>query len=430
MAKQKRVDQTAADSSSPADRPRAAVAVPRAWLAAITILLVVPWLVAAGMYLFRTREVPSVATPVAAGAAKNGTPGPWGRLVLTPIVIAPPLEYVSRNWGPSGPTLWHIPVANPGEVAPFLSATGFAADDIARLQATARRHSGTGGMVLAPEPDLVRRLAPEVRARLYLRIVRSRLNVDQQTAFRFHGSSLETWLGPLVSARTRELVAPYVYRQGDFMYFADIESVRTQIEDPEELQRLAKVLYRQSTMLVELRLDRQTEVGALAEYWGRGGRRTDVRPLLESMAESGPDRTIDISHLLPSLARDHLYRYPRITVADHEKPLLANCLWTALNFFSTTPDERLLDVQVALARLKSDYYLVQDGFQLGDVVAFADREGNLFHVAVYIADGLVFGKNGITPMAPWSILPIERIKGHYVEDSEDWQVTYHRKNGL
>lgn len=393
-------------------------------------MLVLPWLVAAGVYGYRSRDAAAPASAPAVDPSVPSPAGPWGRLVTTPIVISPPMEYVPRNWGPDVPTLWNIPAATPDEFVRFLSAAGFAADDIARLQGVTRRHAESGGMVIAPEPAFVRGLQPDIRARLYLSIMKSRLNADQQTAFRFHGDSLEQWLGPLVSQRTRDLMAPYVYRHGGFMYFADIDLVRRDVTDPLELQRLAKALNRQATLLVSVEVDQPANLPAIAEYWGRGGRRTDIRPILESMAESGSHRGIDVSHLLPGLARELLYRYPRLTVADYEKPLLANCLWTALNFFNVTPDDRFLDVQVALEALKRDYYLVHDGVQLGDVVAFSDRDGNLFHAAVYIAGDLVFGKNGITPMAPWSILPIERIKGHYIEDSDDWQVTYHRRKGL
>jgi hypothetical protein len=73
---------------------------------------------------------------------------------------------------------------------------------------------------------------------------------------------------------------------------------------------------------------------------------------------------------------------------------------------------------------------VQDNLQLGDVVAFADASGNLVHVAVYIAGDLLFSKNGQSALAPWSILPLERFAGHYAEDAEDWQITYHRKRGM
>jgi hypothetical protein len=429
MARQhRRTEPASAEPQIPSARYPSPVVIPRVWLIILMIMLVVPWLIAGALYVSADDEGGSSGSAVA--AAIESPAGLWGRLTLTPITISPPVEYVPQNWGPREATLWHIPLANPDELSSFLASTGMGPEDTARLRSTSRRHSRAGGVVLEPDPDLVRRLSPEVRARLYLQLAQSPLNVDQLTAFRFFGTSPAAWLGTAVSPATRELVEPLIYRHNDFMYFADIESVRARIEDPAELQRLAKALHRQGTLMVTLSIDDPSDVPAIAEYWGRGGRRTDIRPLLESIAEGRGSRSIDISHLLPTLPREHLYRYPRVTVADHEKPLLANCLWTALNFFAPAPDDRLLDVQTALERLKRDYYIVHDGQQLGDVVAFSDRGGNLFHVAVYLANGLIFGKNGTTPMAPWSILPIERIKGHYVEDSEDWQVTFHRRNDL
>lgn len=403
------------------------VIVPRVWLIIVMIVLVVPWLIAGAIYVGAHN---SRAVDDRTGAVIESATGPWGHLGKMPIVISPPVEYIPQNWGSIEPVAWHVPAATHDELTALLAFTGMGPEDIVRLRATARPADRAGGFVLKPGTDFVRGMRPEVRARLYRQIAGSELNVDQRIAFRFFGTSPAVWLGRAVSRRTRELVEPLIYRDGDFMYFADIEAVRAKIEDKAELQRLTKALYRQATLLVTLRIDNPSDVSAIAEYWGRGGRRTDIRPLLESIAEVGSRRSIDISHLLPTFAREHLYRYPRVTVADNEKPLLANCLWTALNFFSLKPDDRLLDVHVAVDELKREYHLVYDGYQLGDVVAFADRTGNLFHAAVYVADGLVFGKNGTTPMAPWSILPIERIKGHYIEDSDGWQVTFHRRNDL
>ena len=408
------------------------VAVPRRWLVLVTALVTVPWLIAGAIYVSARVDPDAHEAPISAraGNVSIGAAGPWGRLAATPIVISPPLEYVPRNWGPVEPTLWHVPADSPESLTSFLTDMGLAADQIAALQATARPHSTMGGAVVRPSPALVRGLPSPVRARLYNELAKSPLNVDQQTSYRFFGTSTDAWLGPPISQRTRELVEPLIYRQGDFMYFADIELVRAGIEDPAELQLLAKRLFRQSTLLVSLSVEDLESIPAIAEYWGRGGRRVDVKPILESVAGAGAARSIDISHLLPALAREHLYRYPKVTVADHEKPLLANCLWTALNFFAADPDDRLLDVEVALERLKKDYYLVQDNFELGDIVAFSDRQGNIFHAGVYLADGLIFGKNGNSPLAPWSILPLERLKGHYIEHSDGWQVTYHRNKAL
>jgi hypothetical protein len=194
------------------------------------------------------------------------------------------------------------------------------------------------------------------------------------------------------------------------------------------LQWLAKALMRHSTLLVSLAAPEPSETAAIVEYWGRGGRRTDIRPIIESIA--GTDRKIDISHLLPTLARQHLYRYPRVSLADLDKPILANCFWTALNFFNQIPDDRFLDVDYALERLRSEYVVVHNDLQLGDIVAFLDDEYEVFHVAVYLVDGLVFGKNGLSSLAPWSILPIDHLKGHYIEHSANWRLSFHRRRDL
>ncbi|HEY4580620.1 MAG TPA: hypothetical protein VIG89_06240, partial [Candidatus Acidoferrales bacterium] len=299
------------------------------------------------------------------------------------------------------------------------------------IRATARPDPRTKGLIVRPDPEIVRNLSPQVRAGLYLELGKTSLNFDQANAFRFYGSSPEEWLrGSRISQRTRQLVEPLIYSDGDFLLFADPEAIRSQVQDAEELRRLAKTLLRQPTLLVELAIKDDSEVAGLADYWGRGGRRTDLRPILESVAEKGPDRSIDIFHLLPTLARNHLYRYPRLTAADLDKPLIANCLWTALNFFSARPDDRFLDVNVALNTLKRDYFIVETGFQLGDIVVFLDQNGNLFHVVVYLADGLVFTKNGTSPMAPWVITTLDQVKGYYRSRSSNPRLIYHRRNDL
>jgi hypothetical protein len=170
-----------------------------------------------------------------------------------------------------------------------------------------------------------------------------------------------------------------------------------------------------------------SQVSGLAEYWGRGGRRTDIRPLLESIAGIGGASSLDIVHVLPSFARERLYRYPRLTAQDLDRPILANCLWTALNFFNAAPDDRCLDVRFSVEHLKQDYYVVENNFQLGDIVAILDEKGNIFHTAVYLADNLVFTKNGMSPVAPWVILPIDTVLDYYRPRSEKPRLIYHRR---
>lgn len=411
---------------------RQIVAVPRLWLAALTALVVVPWLAAGALYLRTGRSSSGPVETRAVADGRAASSGPWGTLHLTPVVVSPPLEYVAADWGRTDePDTWYFPGTSMDVLDAFLASTGLSAEQVGRLRSAARPHPGIRGLVLTPDPELVRGLSPEVRARLYTQLARTPLNFDQANSFRFFGTSAGEWLGgTLISPATQKLVESMVYRDGEFLNFADPEAIRAAVGDGEELRRLAKALLRQSTLLVRLSVRDHAEVDVLAEYWGRGGRRIDLRPLLESVAGAGSDASIDIVHLLPTFARHHLYRYPKVSTADYAKPLLANCLWTALNFFRPAPDDRFLDVNVALQALKRDYYVVEHGYQLGDIVGFIDDEGDLFHVAVYLADDLLFTKNGTSPMAPWTIVTTDYLKGYYRRHADDMRLIYHRRNDL
>jgi hypothetical protein len=400
---------------------------------ALVVLILGPWLIAGFLY-FRTSAEPSAAetlrTRVLTPPPSPGS-GPWGQLSLVPIVISPPLEYVPSNWGrPDGPDEWYFPGTPVGVMQAFLVSTGLTLEQVKSISATARPDPRTNGLIVRPDPAIVRGLSPQLRAKLYLELGKTSLNYDQENAFRFYGTSADEWLGgSMISPRTRQLVEPLIYKDGEYMLFADPEAIRSQVDDPEELRRLAKTLLRQPTVLVKLQVIEESQVDALAEYWGRGGRRTDLRPLLESVAAS-PDPYIDVAHLLPTFARNQLYRYPRLTPADLSKPVLANCLWSSLNFFNNHPDDRFLDIKTALNTLQKDYFIIESGYQLGDIVAFLDQNGNLFHVATYLADGLVFSKNGTSTVAPWVITTIDQLKGYYHWRSSNPRLIYHRRNDL
>lgn len=407
------------------------VAVPRGWLAALGGLLIVPWLAAGTLYWRHTS--PPAASPMAAatpaGELRRGGTGPWGRLTLTPIVISPPLEYVAADWGRNAPASWVFPGVPVADVGAFLSSAGASPEQVTLLMQAARMDARLQGTAIQPPPAVVRSLSADVRARLYAQLAKSSLNFDQAQAFRFTGASPDNWLGgSLISPQTRALIEPLIYRDGPFLYFADIESIRSEVSGPAELQRLAKTLLRNSTVLVQLSIDQEADVSDVADYWGRGGRRTDIRPLLDSIAGQGAPHSIDIVHLLPAFARNHLYRYPKITTEDLNRPLLSNCLWSSLNFFNPTADDKYLDVETALTALRTNYYVVEHDYQLGDIVALLNEDGDLYHVAVYLADGLLFTKNGTSPVAPWTIMTVSDLTAFYGRRTGTPRLIYHRLN--
>ncbi|HVL68133.1 MAG TPA: hypothetical protein VM364_12800 [Vicinamibacterales bacterium] len=416
----------------PDSRDRQVVAVPRSWLIALPLVMILPWLVAAGVYYRLAPRAEEAGAGNEQPATRGTRIGPWGRLTVTPIVVSPPLEYVAADWNrEEAPDQWLFPDTSPDLLRSFLASSGFTPDQVATLTSAARPEPRIRGFVVYPDREIVRSMSAEVRARVYNQLARTSLNFDQAQSFRFFGADPDEWLrGSLISDETREFVESLIYRDGEFLHFSDAELARAEIKDPAELQRLAKTLLRQSTMLVRLSIDRAGEVAALSQYWGRGGRSTDIRPLLESIAGAGDDRSIDIVHLLPAFARNRLYRYPQLTAADLDRPLLVNCLWSSLNFFRGQPDDRFLDLNTALATLRQDYYIVESEYQLGDVVGFVDAEGDLFHAAVYVADDLLFTKNGTSPVAPWTLMPIDRVKGYYRFHAENPRLIFHRRKDL
>ncbi|MBN2319656.1 MAG: hypothetical protein JXR49_11290 [Acidobacteria bacterium] len=357
--------------------------------------------------------------------------GKWGELTLVPIVISPPMELVSTDWGETNHPTWFFPDADAEKAFRMLLSAGVSVVDAARLRAKAQAVPEIKGVVLTPNPDWVRTLTTEIRARIYATLAKCELNQAQALAFRFPVTSPETWLHPdLISQRTRQLIEPLIFRNGNYMLFSDIQLVREEIGNADELRRLSKTLFRQPTVIAHLSVGPKADLDKLIHYWGRGGRDIKIRPLIESAAGSGTNESIDVIHLLPPFAKERLYCYPTFSDADLNKPSLVNCLWTSLNFFLPEPDDRFLDAAVALKTLQEDYFIIETDFKLGDILAFVDGKGNIFHAAVYVAGDLVFSKNGISSMAPWTLMSIDEVKEYYQWQSENPRIIVHRRKDL
>jgi hypothetical protein len=174
-------------------------------------------------------------------------------------------------------------------------------------------------------------------------------------------------------------------------------------------------------MLVKLHVSRSDQLDQLVAYWGRGGRERDVRPILESLSHFRRDQVLDIVHLLPPLARRRLYTYGR----DNER----NCYWTALNYFNETPDDRLLDLNFVAYALSNQWHIVTGPPRFGDVAVFHDEGEVARHGAVFLADDLMFTKNGIGTSRPWVLMRLPHLRDIYWREPP-LQVRYYRRNDL
>ena len=363
-------------------------------------------------------------------AASSPVAKPWGQLEYTPIVIAPPLEFV-----PDPPiecysedTVWHFSELGPDGLSILLQKTGLSAPFSEKLLSMAVPNEAIGGMSIHPHRQFVLDISPKDRAALYIALYDNRQNIDQQNLFRFHGSSPDDWFaGSEVSPAVRKLVDPLIYRRGEFMYFADIRSIGYIASRTKRLN-LLKALKRDATFLAHLKISPDSDIEALVKYWGRGGRENEVRPILEAMMQRGSEQSINITHLLPALARRKLYTYPARSDSDIAERN-RDCHWTAVNFFNEPPDDTFCDSAKVAAAMETDYYRISGHLQLGDIIVLINSRRKVVHSAVYIADDVFFHRCGPRSSAPWMLTRRGRL-GAYYPSNEKFKIRYYRHNSL
>ena len=356
------------------------------------------------------------------------TAGPWGELRYTPIVISPPLEYVAESdVDLSGKVVWHFPNMGSVKLSALFRKIGFASPLVAEMESMSKANVSLPGMSIYPSKEFVLGLSAEVRAKLYRALCEYGDNRDHRNQFLFRGESPDQWFaGSTVSPQTRKLVEPFIYRQGNFMCFADMRSIVDSIPSRDQYLALLRTLRRDATFLVHVKISAKSDIETLVNYWGRGGRAQEVRPILESLMQCGGDQSINIIHLLPPLARRRLYTYPARSIIDIS--VQRDCHWTSLNFFHDMPDDKFGKPDIMFPELKKNFYRVHGNFQLGDVALVVDAKSRCMHSATYIADDIFFHRCGSDSSAPWALVKGEDLADFYPRLSKVYVLFYRRKN--
>ena len=184
------------------------------------------------------------------------------------------------------------------------------------------------------------------------------------------------------------------------------------VSSDKERLTLLKVLTRQSGVLARMRIRPTTDIDKLLGYWTQapGVRAKDLRPLLESLKRLPDGGHVSLVYFLPPFARERLYTYPMPPRAG--EPAM-DCHWSSLNFFNEQPEDKFGDPNYAGAYLTKNYYPVQKPSAYGDVVVLTDEKNRGIHSAVYVADDIVFTKNGNNYLQPWMLMRIDKLVAQY-----------------
>jgi len=338
-----------------------------------------------------------------------------GELRARVIYLEAPDYLVALMDKPTSKERWVFPGASPASLKALLERAGLPADMRARLLSPDRIIPQDSALVLFPSPEDVLALTQPMREAIYPELAKSEQNEFHRDPVFILGGDVDDWLRQSrLGARQKEAFRRMVWRKGRVLAFSDVRTLLMVSETPDEAQQVFRTLTRTRTLLVELRLPVAADVAALSNYWGGGFGDSDSLPLLQAAAVRGSVAQVGLINVLPSLGRRRLYTYPTIDQAINGR--FPDCHWTSLNFFNNAPHAYYLDTRLAAGVLEKQYDEVRPPYRFGDVLAFVTEDA-VIHSCVFIAEDIVFTKNGENVIAPWVLQRLEDVSAIYQPDA-------------
>ena len=353
--------------------------------------------------------------------------GAWGELETVDIDLDQPLEYVAFEDTTFREPVWHFPGTPPAEVRSLMAGCGMSESQVeASLSGSRLVYDGMTTTV-TPGEDLIVSLSGEVRGCLYTRLGQWPENTLMRHPYHISDEDLEPRMAKAgVDAEVIRQVRALQYHRGENRYFSDLEVVLGHIPSEEGRLALLKALSHQTATLANLRIHPGCDIDKVLGYWAGvpGVRAKDLRPLLESIRDTPGGGSLNLIYVLPPFARSRLFTFP---LPNGEGEIRGDCHWSALNFFNDPPDDRLKDVEFASAVVREAYYPIGRPSRCGDLVFLLDEAGGVIHSAVFLADDLVFTKNGINFGQPWILMRLKRLLQVYTFSGEPKVLYYRRK---
>jgi len=409
--------------------PHGGLHLPRFALWIFGLVSVLPWLVL--LYLVRDRPDMPPVSPVPARPAASSPdnpaapesanvnsckPGPWGELQFSRIVIEPPENLIDPNQLARRPTIWTFKGYKPADLTALWQSAALTGEQRQYIDQRIDWEQTADAIVMRPNADFVLGLSAVSRAKIYTALGEFAENPEHKDPFRFRADAASEWFrNSELAPETIALIERLLYRRGTSLLFSDSNLLLGKLPTILERARLIKALARKSTLLVKLRIRPDSDIEALDSYWGRGRRTKDLKPLLQSLTREPSGMTIDIIHLLPRLPRSLLYTYP--AASEDGNGSFLDCHWTVLNFFNLKPDDRYQRIEAVTSAFLNDYFLVTGARTFGDILSFAQPDGAIIHTCVYIADDIVFTKNGSSPNAPWILMSLADVVAFYPSET-------------
>lgn len=330
--------------------------------------------------------------------------GAWGELITRDIELERPAEFLTEEVASPQPEKWTFNGFQPEAVKALLAKDGLTAAQVAAAFAPGTFAADHAGTTLTPSMDFLLSLDAVAREKLYLSLAGLGVNLYLDYPYIFPGGSINAiYENPRLHPDDVALLKQLVYANDAAMQLSDYQALLGRIPTVERRVAVARALSRQPAVFAGLVIKPDTDIDKIAAYWGNipNVRFTNIRPLLDALKALPEGGNLSLFYLLPKFARDRLYTFPLPPEAG--EPTM-DCHWTTFNFSNDTPDNRLNDPAFAVQFIQKNYYQIAAPSICGDVLLLMNDRNEIKHSAVYLADDLVFTKNGNNYRQPWMIM--------------------------
>jgi hypothetical protein len=343
-------------------------------------------------------------------------PGPWGLLRCAYIYLEAPKSLIDNFPLPNTQPRWVFPQDALDKLPSFFASAGLSQAMIDALMDTKTMVKTNGMLYLFPRAADLEAISPETRSTIYVELAKYPDNEFHVDPVLIINGNIQEWYR--TSKMRPELITKIeklAYKRGETIAFSDIQLLLGEAQGEADARAIFKAMTRTRGLMVKIEADHNTNIEEVVNYWtlGIGLRRKDVEPLLQSIVDTDGIEALPLSHMLPALVRKLVYTYPSLDMA--RQGLLPDCHWTCLNFFNYDPHEYLLDSRLATSAVLERFEAVEPPYKYGDILFFLNKNtGDAYHSCVYLADNLVYTKNGRNLLSPWLIMKREDVEKVYL----------------
>jgi len=370
-----------------------------------------------GSGIFIQQSLPTAAaTSEQASSGFHANPGPWGELKGDYIFLEAPKSLLENFPLPSIQSRWTFPLSFLPNLPSFFKEAGLAEPLISALLADDRLVKEPDLVHLKPTAAEVESLSPQAKSLIYTELGKYPPNEYHADPVLILGTSVQEWyhhskLRPDLVKKIEQLS----YTRGEAIAFSDIPVLLSYAQSDAEARLIFKACTRTRSLMLRISLNDKTNIEELLRYWsfGIGVRRKDIEPIIQSIIDSDTLHDLPLSHMLPALPRKLIYTYPGMDMA--KDGLLPDCHWSSLNFYNFEPHQYLLDSRLATSQVLEQFDAISAPYQFGDILFFLDNaSGDAFHSCVYLADNIVYTKNGRNILSPWVLMKVEDVQKIYI----------------